>query len=175
MLFDLGGLEALGLEVRPHELGVLQREVRQLPRLAGELLRVLQGALEDEPGHRVDIDRRHIAAQAHRFQGDRAATGERVQHLGGTAAIGLADLLPEPVQIRSRLAPPVQDPAFGLPGVDLLHPPVEHLLFLGGLLQRPTQAPQDGVTLLLVAGIRQQRGDERCARCRQRPAGGPDV
>src|SRR5690606_13462334 len=91
------------------------------------------------------------------------------------AAIGLADFLPEPLQIRARLPPPAQHTAFGLPGFDLLDPAIGHLLLLGGLLQHTAQAPEQLVALFLVTWVGQQRGDQRCAAGGERSARGPDV
>ena len=48
----------------------------------------------------------HLAAQPHRFQGDGAAAGERVQHLGRASAVGLADLIAEPLEVGVVLAAP---------------------------------------------------------------------
>ena len=96
-----GALDALGLQEGFHELPVLQREPGQWPGLAGQPLRVFEGALEDEPGHRVDVHGRHLAPETHRFEGNRAAAREGVEDLGRPAAVGLADLGAEPLQVRA--------------------------------------------------------------------------
>ena len=117
---------------------------------------------------------RNFTAQAHRLQRDRAAPGERVQHLGRPPPVGLADLIAEPLQIRPVLPSPVQDAADRLllhllhrspvhpPPLDLLHHPPRHSL-------------QDRLALLSVARVRQQRRNQRSPRSRQRPARRPDV
>jgi len=112
--------EPLGVEEGLHELPVLEDEGGQRPLLTGELLGVLQGALEDEPCHRVDVRGGYLTPQAHGLQGDRTAAGKGVEDPGRPATVRLADLLPEPFQCFGvlRLPLPVEDAAFGL----LLHP-----------------------------------------------------
>ena len=88
---DLGLAVALGLlEELVHEVIVVEDELGQRAGLPGELLRVLQRAFEDEPGDGVDVHGRGLAAQPHGLQRDRAAAGERVEHLGRPAAVSLA-------------------------------------------------------------------------------------
>src|SRR5690606_35232209 len=128
-------LEALRLQEGLHEIAVMKREVRQRAGLAGELLRVFQRALQDEPGDRIDVDRRHLAAETHGLQRDRAAARERIEHLRRPPAIGLADFLSEPVEIGTVLPAPMQDSALGLALADLDRPSAD-LLLLDLLLHR---------------------------------------
>ena len=152
----------------------MKRKRGQRPCLSGKLLRVVQRALEDEPSDRVDIHRRRLAAEPHRLEWDRAAAGERIQHFGRAAAIRLANFPPEPVEIGVVLAPPMQDAADGL----LLHlldgPPTDlpPLDFLDDAAGHPFQ---DLPALLSVAGVRQQRRDQRRPTRRQRPPCRPDM
>src|SRR5208337_2997906 len=97
------------LEERLHELGRLNRELWHGSHLAGELLGVFQGAFEDEPGDRVDVNGGRLASQAHGFQRDRPATRERVEHTRSPPTVSLLDLLAEPVHVGAVLVPPVQD------------------------------------------------------------------
>src|SRR6516162_2026447 len=101
-------LEALCLQEGFHEFAVFQREIGQRSGLASELLRVFERAFQNEPGDRIDVDRRHLAAEAHRLQRDCAAAGERVEHLWRATVIGFTDLAPEPVEIGPALTPPMQ-------------------------------------------------------------------
>ena len=71
---------------------VLQREAGKRAGLPGELLGVLECTLKDEPSDRVDVHSRHVAPKAHRFEGNGAATGERVQHFRRAPAVRLANL-----------------------------------------------------------------------------------
>ena len=169
-----GALETLGLQERLHEITVLQGEGGQRTSLAGEPLGVLQGALEDEPGNRVDVHGRDLAAQSHGFKGDGAAAGEWVQHPGGASAVGLADLVAEPLDVRAALPAPVEDAALGDFLYFLYHAPVKPLA-LDLLDDAPGHALQQRLALVGVAWVRQQRGDERSSRGRQRPPRRPDV
>src|SRR5687767_14139875 len=84
-------------------------------RLSAQLLRVFQRALEDEPGDRIDVNRRDLAAQAHGFQRVRSTARKGIEYARGTAAVSLADLLAEPFE-RLRilgLALAMQDAALG--------------------------------------------------------------
>src|SRR5690606_6376798 len=117
----------------------------------------------------------HLTAQPHRLQRNGPATSKRIQHARRAAAIGLADFLPEPLQIRARLPPPAQHTAFGLPRLDLLDPAIGHLLLFGGLLQHTAQAPEQVVALFLVTRVGQQRGDQSRTAGSERSARGPDV
>ena len=56
-----------------------------------------------------------------------SAGGEGVQHFGGAAAVGLADLVAEPLQVRPVLPPPMQDAAGGLLLHSLDHPAIDAL------------------------------------------------
>src|SRR5205807_9851727 len=103
------------------------RESGQRAGLSGELLRVFQRAFEDEPGDRVDVDRRCLTAEPHRLQGDRAATGKRVEHLRRAPAISLADFLAEPIEVGAAFAPPMQDAAAGFAFALLDNLPVDLL------------------------------------------------
>src|SRR5690606_8399500 len=154
-------LEALGLEEGLHELAVAEYELGQWPSLAGELLRVLQGAFEDKPGHRIDVHGGHVAPEPHRLQGYRPATCERIEHFGRAAAVGLADLLSEPVEVGPGFPPPVQDAPNSL-FLAYLDGPAADLLLLDLLDHRPSHATQDVLALLGIACVRQQRSDERC-------------
>src|SRR5581483_3868231 len=107
-------LEALRLQERLHELAVLEHEIGQRALLAGELLRIFERALEDEPGDRVDVDRGDFASQAHRFERDRAAAGERVEHARGASAVGFADFVAEELKIGAGFASPMENAADGL-------------------------------------------------------------
>lgn len=131
---DLGRLHAFRLEISGHEICIPQHEVRQHALLPSQLLRVFEGAFQYEPGHGVDVHRRDFAAEPHCLQRDRPAPGKRVQHLRRTSAIGLADFFAEPVQIGIGFAAPMQNPASGLPRLDLFNATVGHLLFLQSLL-----------------------------------------
>ena len=108
---------ALGLlEELRHEGVVVQDELRQRASLPGQLLRVLQRALENEPGDRVDVHRRGLTPQPHRLQRNRPAAGERVEHPRRTTAVSLLYLLPEPLERLGvlRFPAPVKDAALGL-------------------------------------------------------------
>ena len=167
-------LEASRLEEGFHEIAIVKRERGQRPCLSGKLPRVVQCALEDEPGDRVDVHRRHLAAEPHRLQRDRASTGKRIQHLGRAAAIRLANFLPEPVEIGAVLAPPMENPADGLL-LHLLRSPPADLLPLD-LLDDVTGHPfQDLLALFRVTRVEQQRRNERRPARRQRPPGRPDM
>src|SRR5690606_10969144 len=111
------------------------------------------GALEDEPGHRVDVDGGYLTAQPHRLQRNGPATSKRVQHPRRAAAVGLADFLPEPLHVRARFPTPAPHTAFGLPGFDLLDPTIGHLLLFGGLLRHTAQAPEQLVAFFLVPWV----------------------
>ena len=169
-----GALEALGLQERLHEVAVRQGEGGQGTSLSSEPLWVFKGALEDEPGDGVDVHGGHLAAQSHGFEGDGAAAREGVQHLGGASAVGLANLVAEPLEVWAVLAPPVEDAALG----NLLHllngAPVEPLA-LDLLDDAPGHAIQHRLAFIGVARVRQQRGDERSARGRQGSPRWPDV
>src|SRR5207248_317358 len=91
-------------------------EVREGALLAGELLRVLERALQDEPRHRVDVDGGYLTAQTHGFKRNRAAAGKWIENTRCPTAIGFADLLAEVLDVRLVLsfAAPVKDPADGL-------------------------------------------------------------
>ena len=167
-------LEALCLQEGFHEVAVLQREGGQRAGLPGELLRVFERAFEDEPGDRVDVDRRRLAAEPHRLQRDRTPAGERVEHPRRPPAIGLADLLPEPVEIGTALAPPMQDAAARL-ALALLDRLAVDLLFFDYLHDLAGEPPVDRLALLVVAGVGQQGRDQRRAARRQRPPCRPDV
>ena len=97
-----------------HELWRLQSEGRQWPGLPRQALRILQGALEDKPGHRVYVYGGNLAAQAHRFQWDGPAPGEGVKDPGCSAAVSLLDFLAEELQVRAILPTPVKDATFCL-------------------------------------------------------------
>ena len=169
-----GALEAPGLQEGFHELPVLHREPRQRPRLAGQLLRVFEGALEDEPGHRVDVHGRHLAAEAHRFERNRAAAREGVQHLGRPAAVCLADLVAKPFEVRPFLPPPVQDAALGLLLDPLDHAAVHPLAL--GLPDDPSgHAFKQCLPLLGTARVREERRDQGRPASGQGPARRPDV
>ena len=135
---------------------------------------VLKGALEDEPCDRVDVYGGHLAAKAHRFEGDGAAAGERVEHPGRASAVGLANLVTEPIEVRPVLAAPVEDAARCL----LLHlldrasvqPPAFDLLD-----HAPGHALQDSLALLSVARIGKQSSNQCRARRSQRSPCRPDV
>ena len=169
-----GAPEALRLQEALHELPVLQREPRQRPGLTGELLRVFEGALEDEPGHRVDVHGHHLAPETHRFQGNGTAAGEGVQHLGCLPTVRLADLGAKPLQVRAALPPPVEDAAVRL----LLHPldhAAVHALALGPLDEAAGHALQDLLALTGFAGIGKEGRDQRGPAGGQRSARRPDV
>ena len=106
-----GALEPFGFQKRLHECAVLQRELGQRAGLAGELLGVFEGTLEDEPRHRVDVHGGHVAAQAHGFERNGAAARKRVQHLGRTPSVGFADFFAEPLEIGVILTTPMEDAA----------------------------------------------------------------
>ena len=128
----------------------------------------MKRAAQDEPRHRVDVRRHRLAPEPHRFQRNRPAPRERVEHPRGPSPERLPDLLPEPRKLPAVLAPPVEDPAPSL----LLHPlaagarrfdhPPRH-----PLQQLPTRVP--------AARIRQQRRQQRRPTRRQRPPRRPDV
>ena len=99
--------------------GIAEHEIGQRAFLTGELLRIFEGALEDEPGDRVDIDRGYFASKAHRFERDRAAAGEWIEHARGAAPVRLADFLTDGLKVRTRLASPMENAADGLLALDL--------------------------------------------------------
>ena len=60
----------------------LSDKVRQGPVLPRQFLGIFQGALQNEPGHRVDVHGRGFAAQAHGLQGNGAAPAKGSRTLG---------------------------------------------------------------------------------------------
>ena len=82
-------LHAPRLQERRGEGAIPHGECRQRPCLPSQQPRVVQSAAQDEPRHRIEVRRDHLAAEPHRFEGDRAATRERIQHPGRPSAEGL--------------------------------------------------------------------------------------
>jgi len=165
-------LEPLRLEERLHEIAVAQHKVGQRSLLPGELLRIFERAFEDEPGDGIDIDRGDVATQTHRFERDRAPAGERIEHSRGAATIGLANFVPEELQVGTRLAPPMENAADGLLALDFDRLALDLLFFdLGN--DAPTDTLDQPATLLRVTGVGQQRGDQRRAASRKWPSGRP--
>src|SRR5579863_5635949 len=64
---DLCGTQATCLQIRLHEFSVFKNKAWQWLLFARNLLRVFQGALQNEPGYRVDIYSGDVAAQTHCF------------------------------------------------------------------------------------------------------------
>src|SRR5207302_7624397 len=82
--------------------------------LTGELLRIFERALQNEPGDGIDVDRSDFTSEAHRFEWDRAAAGERIEHARRASSISLADFIAEELKIGARFASPMQDSAYRL-------------------------------------------------------------
>ncbi len=151
------------------EDAVAHGERRQRPRLSGQQPRVVQRAAQDEPRHRVQVRRGHLAAEAHRLQRDGPAAGERVEHPRRPPAEGVPDLAPERLDGGGVvLAPPVQDPAARL----LLHPPAARVRYVD---QTPRHPLQQGPSRPPVVRVAQQRRQQHGPARRQRPARRPDV
>ena len=70
----------------------------------------VERALQNEPGDRIDVDGRDLAAERHRLQRDRAATCERIEHPRRAATVDVANPRAKPVEILSVLPLPVQNP-----------------------------------------------------------------
>src|SRR5438132_11698936 len=87
-------------------LAVAEHEIRQRTLLPGELLRIFERAFQDEPGDGVDVDCSDFTSEAHRFERDRAAAGERIEHARRASSISLADFIAKELQIGARFAPP---------------------------------------------------------------------
>ena len=155
-------LQSLRLQERLHELAVAQDEIRQRASLSGELLRIFERALEDEPGDRVDIDRRDFASKAHRFERDRAAAGERIEHARDASAVGFADFVAEKLQVGVGFASPMEDAADGLLALDFDALAGDVFLF-DFRDDAPADALDEPAPLFGVAGIGQQRRDQRRA------------
>ena len=169
-----GPLESPRLQKRSHELRVARRELRQRLSPSGESLRIFKRALEDEPRHRIDVDRGHVAPQTHPFEGNRASASERIQHSRCPPAEGLANLLPKPLQILVALPAPVKDPARSLL-LHLLHHATIHPLALH-LLDHPTRHTlHNRPSVFSITKIYKQRRNQRRPARRQRPPRRPDV
>jgi hypothetical protein len=54
--------------------------------LPGELLRIFEGAFEDKPGDRVDVDCGDFSSKPHGFQRDRAAADKGIEHAAPNAS-----------------------------------------------------------------------------------------
>ena len=169
-----GPLESPRLQKRSHELRVARRELRQRLSPSGESLRIFKRALEDEPRHRIDVDRGHVAPQTHPFEGNRASASERIQHSRCPPAEGLANLVPKPLQILVALPAPVKDPARSLL-LHLLLQPAVHPVPLHPLHHAPGQTFQNSLSAFCITGISKQRRDQRRPARRQRPSRRPDV
>ena len=150
------------------EGSILQRERRQRPGLPGQQPRIVEGAAEDEPRHRIDVRRHRLAPEPHRFQRDRPAARERVQHPRRPPSERLTDLRPEPRKLPTVLAPPMEDPAPGL----LLHALAAGARRLHHLPRHPRQQLPSSRP---VTRVRQQRRQQRRPARRQRPPRRPDV
>ena len=170
-------LDPLGLEEVLHEVTVTEDELGEGPLLPGQLLRVFERAFQDEPGNRVDVDGRGLAAQPHGLQRDGPTARERIEHLGRTAAISLTDFIAKPLKVFDilRLALPVQDAALGLLLDPLDRLPIGHLFLLDLLHDLAADLLAELLPLFGRAWVRQQRGDQRRPAGRQRPPGRPDV
>ena len=147
---------------------VVQREHRQRPGLPAQQLRIVERAAEDEPRHRIDVRRHRLAPEPHRFQRDRPAPRERVQHPWRPPPERLPDLRPEPRKLPAVLASPMEDSAPGL----LLHAIAAGTRRLHHLPRHPRQQLPSSRP---VARVRQQRRQQRRPARRQRPPRRPDV
>ncbi|MBT9143921.1 MAG: hypothetical protein DDT29_02335 [Dehalococcoidia bacterium] len=147
------------LEKPLHEFWRLHRKGRQGPGLPRKALRILQGALEDEPGHRVYVYSGNLAAQAHRLQGDGPAPGEGVKHPGCSPAVSLLDFLTEELQVRTILSPPMKDATLCLL---LQHRNIAPAGALVGTASDHSacQALQEPLPLDVGTGVGEEGGDE---------------
>ena len=98
---------------RLRERPVPQRERRQRPHLGGEQPRVVEGAAQDEPRHRVDVRRHRLAAEPHRLQRNRPAAGKRIKHARRPPPERRPDFPPETPRARLRARPPARAPSAG--------------------------------------------------------------
>ena len=149
-----------------HELPVAQCEVRQWPLLTRHQLRIVQGAAQDEPRHGIQIRGGDLTTQPHRFQRDRSAAGERIEHLGSATIERLANSVPQLAKLVARLPSPVQHAPHGLFPVAAL-----------GLLRDDiaANAPDQFVASTPIARIVQQRRQQDRPTRRKRSPGRPDV
>ena len=169
-----GSLETLRLEKPGHELRVAQRKTWKRMLLAGKSLRVFERTLENEPRHRIDIDRRHLTAQPHRFQRYRTPSRERIQHPWGPSPVSPANLLPEPLQILVVLPPPMKNTARRLL-LHILHQAAVHPSAIQLIDQPPGHPLQNRLPLFHISGIAKQRRNQRRSARRQRPPRWPDM
>ena len=185
----------LRLEEGSHQRLIAKRKLRQRRGAPRQQPRIVQGATQDEPRHRVEIGGHDFAAEPHRFERDGTATGEGVEDTGGSAAERLVDLLAK-AEKRMKL------PAFALRSVPLpialrvlftatpriakaLPPPMQNPtprrlpdLFarLVGLRHHLPRHPQQQLPPLLGIHGRWQEGrEQRGPARRQRPPRRPDV
>jgi hypothetical protein len=82
-------------------------------------LRIFERAFEYEPGDRADIDRGDFESKTHRFERDRAAAGERIEHARGAPAISLANFISKELDVGTGLTSPMEDATDGLLPLDL--------------------------------------------------------
>jgi hypothetical protein len=122
----------------------------------------------------IDVDRGHLAAEPHGFKRDCSSAGERVEHLRRAPAVGFADFLPEPVEIRAVLPSPMQGAAARLA---LVHfdCALANLLSLDLLDDLAGKPAIDRLAFLGIAWIGQQRRDQRRAARGERPPCRPDM
>ena len=98
------------LQERLDEAPIAQRERRQRPCLPGQQARIVERATQDEPRHWVDVRRHRLAPEPHRFQRNRPAARERVQHPRHPPPERLPDLRPELAS-----SPPSSRPQWKIP------------------------------------------------------------
>ena len=118
--------------------------------LSSQLLRILQGAFQKEPGDRIDIYSGDVATQSQGFQRNGSPARKWVKHLGSTTAVGFPDFTTKPSKVSVILSAPMQDATNSVRLYLLNHPAVD--AFSLNLFGDPAgHAGQDGPTAVVVS------------------------
>ena len=125
----------------------------------------MQGAPQDEPRDGIQVRCGDLAPEPHRFQGNRPASGEGIEHPGRASSERIANLLSKPRQLGRRFTAPVENAA-------------DRLFLLAALALLLDDIARDSSQQVLAAvapGVVEQRREQHRSTGRERSAGRPDV
>ena len=163
------GLHA-GLHEGSGEVTVGDRKLRQRPLGPADKVRVVERAPEYEPGNGIQVGGEGLAAEAHRFERDRAPSGEGIEDAGCAAVERIADSFPETVEFETILSPPMEDTPVGFLEVRVFASALESLRD-----QTAGHVLAEASTAFGIARVGQQRGEEHCSARGEGSSGWPYV